>query len=145
MPEKKTIGNAFAFLKGVIAKQIKTEELLQDDVIIASVRFLTPLPWFLLIPVFLGLWAQQALERVQYVFQHIRRRFRWLISRSSSKLPQISTPLWVIAWSRARARSTLSSCPSQSWPTATSSSLIPQDLTTHTNPMLISFEWWLIG
>ena len=42
-------------------------------------RFLMTL-WFRLIPVSLGLWVQLVLEKVQYVFRHIRCRFRGLIS-----------------------------------------------------------------
>ena len=37
LKKKPTIGSHFAFLKGALAKQVKTEELSQDDVIIASV------------------------------------------------------------------------------------------------------------
>ena len=67
------------------------------------------------------------------------------ISHSSLSLPLASTQLWVIPWSRARARSRLSSCPFQNWPTATSFSLILRDLMIHTNPTLISLKWWPIG
>jgi len=37
--------------------------------------------WFFIdSKVFLGLWVRLVLARVQYVFPHVRPRFRWLIS-----------------------------------------------------------------
>lgn len=80
MFERKPIGNPFAFLKGALAKQVKTEELSPDDVIIASVaswRHYCCIYWFSMFP---GLWAQLVLGRAQCVFRHIRQRFHWPIS-----------------------------------------------------------------
>ena len=101
--------------------------------------------WLLLILVFLGLWVQLVLARVQYVFHPSQVPLAY-ISHSSLRLLLASTLVWVILWSRARERSRVSDCPSQKWPTAMSFLLIPQDLMTRACLILMSFKWWcLIG
>jgi hypothetical protein len=69
------MSSKFAFLKEALAKQVKIEELLPDDVIIALVTSCCQLSFIYQFRMFPALWAQLDLARAPYIFRYIHCRF----------------------------------------------------------------------